>query len=133
MNEKENRIQIYSYQKVWNFEKKIYSFQNLNLPVPVNPYSILYVLGIALFFFVLGKIIPIITVVPAVLRFVMIPYIISNYLMKKKLDGKKPLKFFVGYVRYLFYDKRHFMERFSMHRDSKKISLDWYCGQGKEV
>lgn len=126
----EKKVKIYSYTKVWKWEKKIYAISNIPLPVPVNPFDLLYFIGIALFMLILGKIIPSITVVPVMLRFVAFPYIVTNYLMKKKVDGKNPVKYFIGCLKFLF-TKGTFLQAFKRHPDKKeKITLKWQCSMG---
>lgn len=126
----EKKVKIYSYTKVWKWEKKIYAISNIPLPVPVNPFDLLYFIGIALFMLILGKIIPSITVVPVMLRFVAFPYIVTNYLMKKKVDGKNPVKYFIGCLKY-FFTKGTFLQVFKRHPDKKeKITLKWQCSMG---
>lgn len=130
----ENRtVKIFSYKKVWKVEKKIYSISNINLPVPVNPYDLGAFLGIALFMLLLGKIIPIVAAIPTVIRFVIIPYGISHYLMKMKLDGKNPFKFWLGCIIYFFTTKGSFLQMFKSYPDKKeKITLNWKCSRGIE-
>lgn len=127
----EKKVKIYSYTKVWKWEKKIYAISNIPLPVPVNPFDLLYFIGIALFMLILGKIIPSITAVPVVLRFVAFPYIVTNYLMKKKVDGKNPIKYFIGCMRYFFLTRGAFLQAFKRHPEKKeKITLKWQCSMG---
>lgn len=127
----EKRIKIYSYTKVWKWEKKIYSISNIPLPMPVNPYDLLYFVGFALLMVVLGKIIPAITAIPVVLRFVAFPYIITTYLMKKKVDGKNPIKYFAGCIRYFFMERGSYLQTFKRHPDRKeKLSIKWNCSMG---
>lgn len=127
----DKKVKIYSYAKVWKIEKKIYSISNIPLPTPLNPYDLLSFVGIAIFILILGKIIPAITVIPVVLRFVAFPYIIANYLMKKKLDGKNPIKYFIGCIRYFFVVKGTYMQTFRRHPEKKeRIALKWNCSMG---
>lgn len=134
MEENGNRtVKIFSYKKVWNVEKKIYSISNINLPVPVNPYDLGAFLGIALFMLLLGKVIPPLAAIPTVIRFLVIPYAVSNYLMKMKLDGKNPFKFWLGCVVYMFTIKGKFLQLFTKYPDKEeKIVLNWKSGRGIE-
>ncbi len=128
----ENRsVKIYSYKKVWKVEKKIYSISNINLPIPVNPYDLLVFLGVAIIMLILGRIIPAVAAIPTVIRFVMIPYGIAHYLMKMKLDGKNPFKFWIGCIIYFFTTKGYYIQLFKGHPDKKeKIVLKWQCSRG---
>lgn len=126
-----NRVSLYSYIKVWRVEKKIYSFQNFKLPIAINPYDFLSFLGTAVVILIIGRIFPGFTVIPTVIRFIFIPYGISKYLMKKKLDGKNPLKYLFGCVRYLFTEKGYNMQGFRKSYDrQEKIRINWECSIG---
>lgn len=130
--EGEDKIIIPTYDKVWHVEKKIYAIQNLKLPVPVNPYQAGYFFLTAFAFLFLGKVITILQMIPVVVRFIALPYLLSNYLMKKKLDGKNPIKFFLDYMRYLIQDKGSYMERFGQYYKKKEqLTLHWNCSKGK--
>ncbi len=127
----ENTVKIYSYKKVWKVEKKIYSFSNIQLPTPINPYDILVFIGVALFMLLLGRVMPFTAKIPTVLRFLVIPYGLSTYLMKMKLDGKNPFKFFYGYLVYLFTVKGTFLQMFRSYPDKKgRVTLRWQCSRG---
>lgn len=127
----ENKVKIFSYAKVWKVEKKIYSISNIPLPVPINPYDLLAFLGVALVVMIISNIIPGIGKVPVVIRYVAIPYCSVHYLMKKKLDGKNPIKYFVGCIVYFINIKRGFVQRFRKYPDkTKDVSLNWNCSRG---
>lgn len=131
MNEN-NKIRLFSYSKVWKIEHKIYSFQNITLPVPINPVDLLYFCSSAFFVFIVGKIIPPITVVPVVLRLLALPYGITKFLTKKKLDGKNPIKFFIGYIYFVFIEKNSYIEKFKRNpiKGEEKLTLKWVCSRG---
>lgn len=133
-DETEKKINLCSYKKVWRVEKKIYSIDKLPLPVPVNPLSVLYTLLISIFIFLIGKIIPFINYVPFIIRLAVIPYFLSNYMMKKKLDGKNPIRYFLGYIKFQFIDKKKYMEYFNEYTsnsETETIKLYWNCSIGK--
>ena len=123
-------IIIYSYNKVWNIENRIYSIQNLTLPVPIKPRELFYFLAVATIVFILSNLFSFLLMVPVILRYVIFPYLATQFLLKKKLDGKAPQKYLIGVV--LYYLKRFsYIERFQeriIGAKSEKISLSWYCG-----
>lgn len=131
--DEEKRITLYSYEKVWKVEKKIYSFGNIVLPAPINPYDLLYFFVFAVGVAVLGKLIPVITAVPIIIRFCVIPYFAARFVQKKKLDGKNPIKYFFGYLKYTFLDKGTYIEHFNKNLDKKEkeIKIDWICSKKK--
>ncbi len=67
---------------------------------------------------VIGRIFPLVNNIPVVLRYCMLPYVTVKYLMKVKLDGKNPVKYFCGYLRFLFTRK-------GMHRAVPNLQRPW--------
>lgn len=128
----DNKVKIYSYTKVWKVEKKIYSFSNLKLPIPINPYDLLYYGVVAMGVLALGKIFPFINRIPAVLRYLALPYLVATYMTKVKLDGKNPVKFFLSYIRYCFVVRKNYLQTFRRYPDRKKgkLRLHWDCSIG---
>ena len=114
--EKKQSVTVYSYRKVWFVEKKIYAFQNIVLPFPIAPYEVLEFLAVVGAMLVMGRIFPILNNIPVVLRYGMLPYVTVKYLMKVKLDGKNPVRYFCGYLRFLF-TRKECIERFRTCRD----------------
>lgn len=123
----DRKIRILSYDKVWSVEKKIHAIYNFKLPVPVAIDQFQYVAGIVIIMFL-----PIFHFLPTIIRFVMIPYFGSNYLSKIKLDGKNPIRFFLGYIGYLVSERSTYIEKFRVFpiRKEEKISLEWVCSRG---
>lgn len=129
--EEENVVKIYSYKKVWKVEKKIYAFQNIKLPFPINPYEALEFLAVAAAVFVAGMLIPPLEKIPAVIRMIGFPYLVKNYLMKKKLDGKNPIKYFWGCFLYFFTMKGRFLQGLREQPEKQNvIRLTWDCSMG---
>lgn len=130
-SEKRQRIRIYSYTKVWKKQFKIYSFGNLVLPVPIDLVQIGYFILAIIISVVISAIFPFLSAVPVAIKFIMLPYLISQFLLRKKLDGKNPIKYFVGILFYLF-EKGSFLNRFAEHSDKEgDIKIYWNCSQGK--
>ena len=127
--EKANRIRIYSYSKVWNTESRIYAIHSVVLPVPVKPRELLYFFIVAVVVLILSSIIPFFSVIPVVVRFLAIPYLAMKFLVKKKLDGKAPQKYFIGYIKHAVTSKMY-AERFKMRSGKMKdtIKVNWLCG-----
>lgn len=131
MTEENKKVKLYSYSKVWKIEKKIYSIQNIVLPVPVNPYSLLSFLLTLGIIVILDKVFPVLSGIPVVIRYGALPYFISNYLMKKKLDGMNPFKYFAGVVKYLLIDRRCYIEQFRERpAGTTTLRLTWNCSRG---
>lgn len=131
VQEERPRVRVYSYRKVWHIEKKIYAIQNIALPFPVNPYDFLEFCLVAGIMLLLGRIFPALEAIPGVLRYGALPYVVVRYLMKIKMDGKNPVKYFVGLIPYLL-SKNTYQERFRTYRAGrKKVRLHWDCGEGR--
>lgn len=124
---------IYSYAKVWKIEKKIYAIQNFILPVPVDPWQLLYFGGTWFFCSIFFSILPGFLKIPVIIRSIIIPLGISRFLMTKKLDGKNPIRFFLGIMVFLFTEQGKVIERFTSNTQKQNtIRLNWKCSQGRE-
>lgn len=116
----QDKIILRSYNKINVVEKKIYAIQNLRLPMPINLYAASYFLVISAIIFVLGKVIPFIQEIPPIIRIFIIPFVITKYFRQKKLDGKKPYKFVIDWIVFMF-NKNNEYERFKVAEVPKEI------------
>ena len=121
---------IYTYQKAWKLENRIYSVMNYKLLVPLYPRQILYFSVVLLCMIGLSSCIGIFARIPWVLRFLAAPYLIGNFLLKKKLDGKSPIKYFLSWVQFSA-RRGQYLDRFRFcpARQSKE-RFRWYCVKG---
>lgn len=122
MEKEKEYVILRTYETVWNFERKIHSFEGLKLLIPVSINDALYFgvgLGITLIF---TKIIPFFGRINWVIRFGVIPFGIMKYLTKQKLDGKYPHKFFFDFLVYNFSPKKYY--KFREIKDYKGIVFD---------
>ena len=94
-------ITLRSYNRINNIEKKIYTIQNFKLPLPVNIYATIYYSIVVIVVFCIEKLIPFLSFIPPMLKYVFVPYFIAKYLRQKKLDGKKPWKYLIDYIVYI--------------------------------
>jgi hypothetical protein len=125
------RIIIYSYIKVWKVEKKLYSFQNLKFPFPVEPKLVGYMIGTWIFCFILSKIIPGLNWIPGVIRLGVCPYGLAKFLMTQKLDGKNPLSYIRDLILYLILEQGTVVEHFRKIPEKEgTIRLNWNCSEG---
>lgn len=133
MKEVKETIRIYSYSKIWKLENKIYAIQNIQLPAPVSPTQLMYFGGTAAFMLLICKIIPFFDAVPAILRYGAVPLMLSNFLITKKLDGKNPIKYFVGFLSFLFTESGSRLERFQEKKGKEKpIRIEWVTSEGSQ-
>ncbi len=127
MSEKKDNdyIIINSYSKVWNIEQKIYAFFNFVLPAPILPMELLYFTGVFSVFFILSKFIFFISVLPTLIKYVIIPYLITRFLVRKKVDGKNPIAFFIDYCLFLL-NYNEYIEKMAIHKWKKEeYKVNW--------
>lgn len=126
-----SKVVIYSYRKVWKIDKKLYSFSNIVLPVPIDPMDLAaYGLGVLLML-VLGKLIPPFQQVSWLVRYAVIPYLLAKAFFKIKPDGKNLFKFLGGCLRYFFTVRGTFTQTFRRHSlNMGAVRLSWRCSQG---
>ncbi len=128
----ENRIEIFSYYKVWKIERKIYSIGNFHLPTPINPYDLMSFAGVLLAIQILSKILPFILILSAPVRYILLPVLIGRYLNKKKLDGKNPISYVIGIVIYFVTSFGTYVELFERYRDTEKVMIhNWKSSRGR--
>jgi len=132
MKEEKETIWIYSYSKIWKQENKIYAIQNVRLPAPVSPVQLLYSGVSAIFMMIICKVLPFLDGVPFILKYIVVPLILSKFLLTKKLDGKNPIKYFNGLLVFLFTESDRCMERFTEKKvKEKQLRLTWNVSQGR--
>ena len=120
---------IYSYPGAWHINSKVYTIFDYKLPVALDPRQILYFVGVLLCMLGLSKL-PIIGALHGVIRFIVIPYAVGNFLLKKKLDGKTPIRYFVGWLSYCG-RRGQYLERFCFHAARQtRERMRWYCVKG---
>lgn len=123
---------IYSYSKMWKVEKKLYSIQNIVLPIPVDLLRAGYIIMFVLIVYILGQLIHPIQNIPVIIRYAIIPYFLAELFLNQKLDGKSPQKFFIDYILFLF-TKGVYIEHFrsfKIENKKKAVRLDWKCSVG---
>lgn len=128
MQEKRPKLVIHSYQKLWKWNMKIYALsKDLPLPRALPIKLALYaIIGFALALVIFK--IPFLKDVPFALKAVFVVGV-AKLLDSVKLDGKNPILFFFGLVRYFLFEQGTKIEHFK-RRDArqKKIKLQWQSG-----
>lgn len=112
-------------------ENRIYALSNFVLPVPVSPRAFLYFLLLSSFMFLLSAVLPIFEGLSPMLRFGVLPFAATQFLLKKKLDGKAPHRYFAGWLRYAL-SQNEYIERFCAHPGGRNAHyrLDWQMTRG---
>jgi hypothetical protein len=123
-------VLIKSYAKTWQIESRIYAIFNFVLPFPVTPWEIFYFALSIAFIAILCALIPPLTAIPALVRYTVLPFLLTRFLARQKVDGMNPLKFFGAFIAHMF-TKSLFTERFTYHnpRQDSKNKIDWWCSR----
>lgn len=132
MEKPSEKITLYSYHKIWKIEKKIYAIQNIVLPIPIDPWELLYFGATWVVCNVIFGLLPGVSNIPVMIRSIMLPFAISKFLMTKKLDGKNPLRYMLGIITFLFVEQGKSVEFFQTTPDKEAtIKLTWNCSEGR--
>ena len=132
MEKPSEKITLYSYHKIWKIEKKIYAIQNIVLPIPIDPWELLYFGATWVVCNVIFGLLPGVSNIPVMIRSIMLPFAISKFLMTKKLDGKNPLRYMLGVITFLFVEQGKSVEFFQTKPDKEAtIKLTWNCSEGR--
>lgn len=132
MEKPSEKITLYSYHKIWKIEKKIYAIQNIVLPIPIDPWELLYFGATWVVCNVIFGLLPGVSNIPVMIRSIMLPFAISKFLMTKKLDGKNLLRYMLGVITFLFVEQGKSVEFFQTTPDKEAtIKLTWNCSEGR--
>ena len=132
MEKPSEKITLYSYHKIWKIEKKIYAIQNIVLPIPIDPWELLYFGATWVVCNVIFGLLPGVSNIPVMIRSIMLPFAISKFLMTKQLDGKNPLRYMLGVITFLFVEQGKSVEFFQTTPDkAATIKLTWNCSEGR--
>ena len=132
MEKPSEKITLYSYHKIWKIEKKIYAIQNIVLPIPIDPWELLYFGATWVVCNVIFGLLPGVSNIPVMIRSIMLPFAISKFLMTKKLDGKNPLRYMLGVITFLFVEQGNSVEFFQTTPDKEDtIKLTRNCSEGR--
>ena len=132
MEKPSEKITLYSYHKIWKIEKKIYAIQNIVLPIPIDPWELLYFGATWVVCNVIFGLLPGVSNIPVMIRSIMLPFAISKFLMTKKLDGKNPLRYMLGVITFLFVEQGKSVEFFQTTPDKEAtIKVTWNCSEGR--
>ena len=132
MEKPSEKITLYSYHKIWKIEKKIYAIQNIVLPIPIDPWELLYFGATWVVCNVIFGLLPGVSNIPVMIRSIMLPFASSKFLMTKKLDGKNPLRYMLGVITFLFVEQGKSVEFFQTTPDKEAtIKLTWNCSEGR--
>lgn len=100
-----DRVRLRTYRQVWSTERVIYQIERVRLPFPVT-FRQAGVFGAALAAMLLLSRIPLVGAVPGLARYVLVPFGITWFLTRQRLDGKPPLAWLLTMAKYAFSPKR---------------------------
>lgn len=123
-----------SYTDIWNVEHTLYGVGNLTLPFPVTYTQIAwFVISLMLVLF-LNKYPPFNMIDNELLKYIALPVAMTWFMSKKTFDGKKPYRFLISVLGYMFrpketwcgkrvvYGKRVYDEKITIVRCYKYVS-----------
>src|SRR4051812_29929379 len=99
--------QIRVYNQVFRIEKTVYSIQGIPLPIPVSYRQLAFFVGTLVVMLALNTIPPFNWIDYYLVKFLMIPMLVSWFFTQKTLDGKVPHRFLFRYFEHLL-SKHHF-------------------------
>ena len=100
-----DKIRIHTYRQVWCQEHMIYQIEGVRLPFPLSLRQGGTFGALVIFMAILSRI-PGAELIPAAIRYLLVPGLLTWFLTKQKLDGKPPLKWLASWIVYLFSLKR---------------------------
>lgn len=120
----ENRKIIKSYNNVWHISRTFYSLGGIELPMPVSMNFMIYCILAEVPMYLIGGILP------AMIRYIIIPAVIAWVFEQRIIDGKNPYQFFRSIVSYYFIVlvKGHKINRFQYYKVEKpeiKMSIPY--------
>ncbi|MEN8906293.1 MAG: TcpE family conjugal transfer membrane protein [Clostridiales bacterium] len=112
------KIVLRTYDKLWKMPFKIYSIDNLRLIIPLCPWDVI-VFSLSVFLMILISKILFFIKIPFVIKYIIVPWIVTKMAATVKLDGKKPYKYFFDMICFYFIPKEY--EKFkAVKRDKLK-------------
>ncbi|MCL1832810.1 MAG: conjugal transfer protein, partial [Oscillospiraceae bacterium] len=131
-NEKQDYVIIRSYAKTWKIDSRIYAIGNIILPFPITMTEVGYFVISVLLVLLISSVIPPLTAIPSLIRYLVAPIMLTRVVSRQKVDGMNPIKFFGTLIVHLFTNKLY-VERFKYHnlRENSKNKLDWWCSRVK--
>lgn len=99
------RVRIRTYRQVWRQEHVIYQIERVRLPFPISLRQA-GVFAVTVLIVALVSKLPGLGGISPVIRYVLVPGVITWYLTRQRLDGKPPLRAVLSWLAYLFGPRR---------------------------
>lgn len=113
-------IILKNYNKVHNVEQNWYSVGSIKLPAAVNPTVAGCFILVAGCILLINKIINI--PLPEIVKFCIIPYLITRNIKESKKDGKSLLRYYKSYIPFKLREKVEY-ERFKPVEKLKEVKF----------
>lgn len=118
---------IKTHKKLWRLDYKIYALgTRLALPRPL-PVKLASYFGVAALFMLLVNKLPFMGMVPFAIK-AALTFGMAALLNTVKLDGKNPIVYFGGCLRFLLFERGVHREHFKECVSDKPLSLKWRTG-----
>lgn len=133
MAQKENqKLIIHSYQKLWKWNMRIYALsKDLPLPAAIQVRFALYLIIGGILAILVFRI-PFLSKVPFAIK-TAFAIGVAKFLDTVKLDGKNPILFFIGCLRFWIFEQGTSIENFQRYDNKiKDVKFCWYAGNKTE-
>lgn len=112
-------IKIYSTS--WKLEKMIYGVSDISFIVPLTITQIVWLFVSLLFIITFSDSFPLVYIDNALLKYLVIPIGITWFMSQKTFDDKKPFKYLLTVVLYLFRTKRTYRHQKLIKKRKHKL------------
>jgi hypothetical protein len=92
---------IKSYTNVWNFEKHFHAIGDLKLPFAFSMSQITWFTISVLLIIIFDKIPPLSLIGNDLVKYLLLPALLTWLMNKKTFDGKKPISFIKTFILYI--------------------------------
>lgn len=113
-------IVLKSYNKVHNIEQNWYSIGSIKLPYPINPSVAMCFISIEVIVLIIDNLFK--TEIPGIIKFVIIPYLITRKIKETKKDSKTLINYYKSYIPFKIREKIEY-ERFNTIQKISKIEF----------
>ena len=101
-------------------EQNWYSIGSIKLPTPVNPSIAICFLSLSGSILLIDQLVNL--SIPGMIKFGIIPYLITRRIKEHKKDGKSLIKYYISYIPFKFREKIQY-ERFKPIQKVNKIKF----------
>lgn len=100
-----DKVRLRTYRQVWVQEKVIYQIERIRLPFPVS-FRQAGVFGVTALLMAFLSRVPGVGTTSPVVRYVLIPGVVTWFFTRQRLDGKSPARWLLSMLRFLMSPKR---------------------------